>query len=137
MRGRSSDQEGGKACRFIGRGRPHRRLIVQTPISITFRGMTTSDAVEARIREKVEWLEKFDHRLLACDVVVEAPHHHSRKGNLFAVTVELRVPGSPPIVAGRLHHDDHSHEDVYIAIRDAFDAARRRLQDHARIARGD
>jgi cold shock CspA family protein/ribosome-associated translation inhibitor RaiA len=85
----------------------------------------------------VAWLEKFYDRLIGCDVVVEAPHRHSRQGNLFAVTVELHVPGGAPVVAGRLHHDDHSHEDVYVAIRDTFDAARRRLQDHARRARGD
>jgi cold shock CspA family protein len=99
--------------------------------------MPPSEAVEARIRKKAEWLEKFYDRLIGCDVVVEAPHQHSRKGNLFAVTIEMRVPGGPPIVAGRLHHDDHSHEDVYVALRDTFDAARRRLQEHARKLRGE
>jgi ribosomal subunit interface protein len=103
---------------------------MQTPLEITFRGMAPSEAVEARIREKVAWLERFYDGITGCNVVVEAPHHHSRKGNLFAVSIELSVPGGPSIVAGRVHHDDHAHEDVYVAIRDTFDAARRRLQDH-------
>ena len=113
------------------------REVVQRPINVTFRGMPPSAAVEARVRKKVEWLQKFFDRLIGCDIVVEAPHNRSRKGNLFAVTVEMSVPGGPPIVAGRLHHDDHSHEDVYVAVRDSFDAARRRLQDHARKQRGE
>jgi ribosome-associated translation inhibitor RaiA len=92
--------------------------------------METSEAVEARIREKVEWLEKSYDRLIGCHVVVEQPHQHGRKGGLFHVTVEMRVPGGDPIVAGKAHHDQHGHEDVYVAIRDTFDAARRLLGDH-------
>ncbi len=99
--------------------------------------MSPSEAVEARIRKKVEWLEKVFDRLIGVDVVVEAPHQHSRKGNLFAVSIEMRVPGGPPIVVAKVHHDDQSHEDVYVAIRDAFDAARRRLLEHAERLRGN
>jgi ribosomal subunit interface protein len=93
--------------------------------------MEPSEAVEARIREKVVMLEKFYDRLVGCHVVVEAPHQHSRKGNLFHVTVEVSVPGSQPIVAGHVQHDNHAHEDVYVAMRDVFDAAKRQLQEHA------
>ena len=33
---------------------------------------------------------------------------------------------------------NHEHdEDVYVALRDAFDAAKRRLEDYARIRRGE
>jgi ribosomal subunit interface protein len=85
--------------------------------------MEPSDAVEAKIREKVEWLERFYARLMRCHVVVEAPHQHSRQGNLYRVSIELTIPGAPPITVGRAHHDEHEHEDVYVAIRDAFAAA--------------
>ena len=92
--------------------------------------MDTSEAVETRIREKVEWLERSYDRLIGAHVVVEQPHHHARKGGLYHVTIELRVPGGDPIVAGKPHHDDQGHEDVYVAIRDTFDAARRLLGNH-------
>lgn len=110
---------------------------MQRPVNITFRGMDASDAVRARILKKAQWLNKFYDRLISCEVVIQAPHQHSRKGKLFSVTVEMRVPGGPPLVAGRLRHNEHGHEDAYVAIRDTFDAARRMLQAHAAKLRGD
>lgn len=109
---------------------------MQSQLQITFRGMEPSDAVEAKIREKVEWLERFYAHLMRCHVVVEAPHQHSRQGNLYHVSIELTIPGAAPITIGRAHHDEHEHEDVYVAIRDAFAAARRHLQDRVRRLRG-
>lgn len=79
---------------------------------------------------------RFD-RLVGCTVVIDAPHNHSRKGGLYSIGIELRVPGTTPIHIGRPHHDDHAHEDVYVAIRDAFAAARRALQDHGDKLRAD
>jgi ribosome-associated translation inhibitor RaiA len=109
---------------------------LQRPVQITFRGMRPAEAVEARIRDKVANLEHVCDRIVGCHVVVDAPHHHQRKGNLFTVAIELRLPGSPPLVVTHPHHDVQSHEDIYVAIRDAFDAARRRLQ-HQMTKRAD
>lgn len=99
--------------------------------------MSTSPAVEERIRHEAERLERYFDRLVGCSVKVEAPHQHSRKGQLYDVSIELRVPGGPPLVVGRPHHDQHAHEDVMVAVRDAFATARRLLQDHARKLRAD
>ena len=41
------------------------------------------------------------------------------------------------IVVGRDPEAHHAHEDVYVAIRDAFDATRRLLEDHVRRGRGE
>jgi ribosome-associated translation inhibitor RaiA len=68
-------------------------------------------------------------------VSVEAPHKHHHKGKLYAVHIDLRVPGGE-IVASREPGQDHSHEDVYVAVRDAFDAVGRQLQDLTRIRQG-
>jgi ribosome-associated translation inhibitor RaiA len=112
-------------------------------LQITFRGMEPSDAVEAKIREMIEWLERFYDRLMRCHVVVEAPHQHPREGNLYCASLELTIPGAPAITVDRAHHDKHEHEDVLVAIRDAFAAARRHLQSRgssvraARVARAD
>lgn len=106
------------------------------PIKVTFRDIGQSDAIEARIRERAAKLEEFCDRIIGCRVVVEAPHRHHHKGKLYNVRIDLDLPG-PPIAVTRGAGLDHAHEDVYVAIRDAFDAAQRRLQDYVRRRRGD
>ncbi len=106
------------------------------PLEINFRNMDRSDAVEARVRERAAKLEKFFGRLTGCHVVIEAPRRNQRKGKLFHVRIELGVPGKAELIANRSPKDNHAHEDIYIAIRDAFDAAQRQLQDHKRKISG-
>ncbi len=105
---------------------------MQTPLSITFQELDPSEAVEAAIRDKVAKLEQFHDRITSCRVVVARPHARGRKGHLFQVRVELALPGTKNVMVTRDHGLDHGHEDVYVALRDAFDAARRQLQDHHR-----
>jgi ribosomal subunit interface protein len=105
------------------------------PLQISFRNMDPSPAVEARVRKKAEKLERFHDRIVGCTVVVEAPHRHHHKGKLYNVRVDISVPGKD-VVAGRVKPIDHAHEDVYVAVRDAFDAAVRRLEDQTRKMRG-
>ena len=109
---------------------------MQLPLQITFRHMDSSDAVAARIRERAEELERFSDRIISCRVVVECPNPRQHQGNLFRVRIDLRVPGRE-IVVGRDPETHHAHEDVYVAIRDAFDATRRLLEDYVREERGD
>jgi cold shock CspA family protein/ribosome-associated translation inhibitor RaiA len=106
------------------------------PLQITFKDMDPSPAIEARIREKAEKLERFHDRIVGCDVTVEAPHRRHRKGKLYNVRVAVSVPG-PNVFIDHAGPLDHAHEDVNVAIRDAFDAAGRVLEDHVRRMRGD
>ncbi len=108
---------------------------MQRPLEIRFRKMDTSPAVEARIREKAAELERFSDRITGCRVTVEQEHRQHHKGNLFRVRVDLDLPGKPLAVT-HTGPKDHAHEDVYVAIRDAFNAATRRLEDHVRERRG-
>lgn len=109
---------------------------MQLPLQITFRHMDSSPAVEARIRQKVGELERFFDRIISCRVIVECAHPRRRQGNLFRVRVDLKVPGAA-IVVGRDPALRHAHEDVYVAIRDSFDAARRLLEDRVHEGRGE
>jgi ribosomal subunit interface protein len=109
---------------------------MQVPLQITFRHMDSSEAVATRIRERVAELERFFDRIVSCRVVVECRHPRHQQGNLFRVRVDLKVPGRE-IVVGRDPVAHHAYEDVYVALRDAFDAARRLLEDHIRERRGD
>lgn len=109
---------------------------MQVPLEITFHGLPHSDALEARIREKTAKLEQFCDRIISCKVAVEAAHHHHHQGNLYHVRIDLSVP-SKHIVVSRERHDRQAHEDVYVAVRDAFEAAKRQLEEYVRIQRGE
>jgi ribosomal subunit interface protein len=109
---------------------------MQVPLEITFRGVPHSDAVETRIREKAAKLEQFCDHIISCRVAVEAEHHHQHQGNLYKVRIDLSVPHKH-LVVSRDHHDRQAYEDVYVALRDAFDAAKRQLEEYVRIQRGE
>ena len=107
---------------------------MQVPATISFRDFPHSDAVEASIQQKIDKLEQYYDRITSCRVVVQAPHRQHKKGKLYQVHVHLSLPGDD-IVVGNDSSDDHSHEDVYIAIRDSFEAVRRQLKKHIRQTR--
>ncbi|HEU4341609.1 MAG TPA: HPF/RaiA family ribosome-associated protein [Candidatus Binatia bacterium] len=132
---------------------------MEIPLQVTFRNMAPSEAIEANIREKAKKLGSFYNRIMSCRVIVEAPHRHHRKGKAYEVRIDLTVPGGELVInraptrleAAKLSLLQRSekeltesrkpsrhgaHEDVYVAIRDAFSAAGRKLQDHARRQSG-
>jgi cold shock CspA family protein/ribosome-associated translation inhibitor RaiA len=100
-------------------------------IQISFRGMESSPSVEAQVRRRAEELQQFSDRVSACKVMLEAANRRHRQGTIYHVRVDLAVPGGN-VVVNREPGEDHAHEDLHVAVRDAFDAARRRLQDHMR-----
>jgi ribosome-associated translation inhibitor RaiA len=100
-----------------------------TDVQISFRGMGPSPSAEAQVRRRAEELEQFSDRVTACRVMMEAAHRRHRQGKIYHVRVDLSVPGGR-LVKSREPGENHAHEDLHVAIRDAFDAARRRLQNH-------
>lgn len=102
---------------------------------IEFRNLAQSDAVEAEIHRRLRKLDRFSDQIQRCRVTVEAPHKHQSKGNVYHVSVDLHLPGTE-IVANRDSDRNQAHEDVYVAIRDAVNAAARQLQDYVRVRRG-
>ncbi len=104
---------------------------MRLPLQITYRDMLPSEAVERVIRERAERLDQFCDRIMSCRVVVESRHRRHHQGTLYHIRIDLTAPGDE-IVVSREPALHKSHEDVYVAIRDAFDAARRRLEDYVR-----
>lgn len=104
---------------------------MRLPLQLSVRNMSLSEAAEADIREKAARLDSFYDQVMGCRVIVEAPHRHHRKGVLYNVRIDMTVPGSELVIKRE------PHEDLYVAIRDAFDAARRQLEDFVRRRRGD
>lgn len=105
------------------------------PVQITFSNMTQSDSVRERVEELAQRLDRFHKRIIACRVVIRAPNRRQRKGRLYHVSIDLTVPGHE-IAVNRNPPEDQAHQDVYVAIRDAFEALTRRLEDVAREGRG-
>ncbi|MDH3444302.1 MAG: HPF/RaiA family ribosome-associated protein [Deltaproteobacteria bacterium] len=133
---------------------------MEMPLQITFRNMPHSPAIEENVREKAGKLDSYYDRIMSCRVVVEAPHRRHHKGKAYHVRIDLTVPGGELVInrapkrlnAAKLREPDladsdltethepskHSaHEDVYVAIRDAFNSAARKLQNYARKRRGE
>lgn len=106
---------------------------MQVPLQITFQHLDHSDAIEDRIRAEAEKLESFYDRITSASVVVSRPQRRHHKGDVYEVHIHLTVPGAADVVVSREPGDKHAHTDVYISIRDAFNAARRQLQDLSRI----
>ena len=125
----------------------------------TFRDMPPSKAIEDNIRDKANKLDSLYDDIMSCRVTVEAPHRHHHKGKSHVVRIDMTVPGGELVVnrepkylvAARAAHTEElekalaenhepskhaAREDVYVAIRDAFNAAGRKLQDHVRRRRG-
>ena len=97
------------------------------PLQITLRNVPHSEELDEVIRRRAEGLQDLQ-QLTSCRVVVERVGH---QGPLFAVRIDLKMAGSEIAV-------DHQHNrDLRIAVRDAFDAARRQLEDRIRLGRGD
>lgn len=99
---------------------------MQTPLQITFRDMPHSDALDTHIREKAQKLEQIYPGLIGCRVVVEQSSKHHQQGNPFNIRIDLTIPGDEIVV------DRKENVDAYVALRDAFDAAKRQLEDHGR-----
>ena len=102
---------------------------MHTPVEIHFHGIEKSEAVEERVLEKVAKLEKHFGRMTRCRVVLEAPHRSPQKPKVFQIKIEISLPRRQPIVVCHEREGSHAHEELPLAIRDAFEAALRRIDD--------
>jgi ribosome-associated translation inhibitor RaiA len=112
---------------------------MDVPLEIRFHNMAPSDAIEARVRDRVEKLNHLYDQLVACRVSIEAPHKQHRKGNVFTVHIDMSVPGSELVVSRGPHHPQEKYRDpeLYTVLNEAFEAAERQLTDFKHRQRGD
>lgn len=108
---------------------------MRTTPHIVVKGVESSDRVRARIEEEVAKLESFFPDITACRVVVDRPQKRHQKGDLYTASVQLTLTDGQEVNANRNPSKDHAHEDVYVAIRDTFNAARRQLKSRAQKLR--
>lgn len=98
---------------------------MKLPLQITSRNVSLSEKAEQTIRDKAAKLDQVYDRIMGCRVLVEAPHRHQQHGNRYNVRLDITVPGSEIVIKRE------ENEDLYVAIRDAFDAARRKIKEHS------
>jgi cold shock CspA family protein/ribosome-associated translation inhibitor RaiA len=109
---------------------------MQVPLQITFCDIPSSSALEEAIQKEASWLDQYYGRVIGCKVIVSKPHRHRHTGSLYSIAIHLTVPGRE-LVIDREHRLRESHSDPYLAVREAFHAARRALEDQVRFKRGD
>jgi ribosome-associated translation inhibitor RaiA len=109
----------------------HKDKIMKLPLQVRFHGMEPSAAFEAAAQDKAGKLDQFCQDIMACRVDIEQMHKHQNQGRPFGVRVHVTLPGHELTV------DRVQHEDAYVALRDAFDGMRRRIEDQVRVMRGD
>lgn len=103
---------------------------MEQQVQVTFQDIEHSDEVESLIRDKVAKLEEFHGRITSCRVAISQPKARGRNGHLFQVRVDISIPGGKEIVVSRDPGVDHAHENLMVAVRDAFDAANRQLDEY-------
>ncbi|WED42670.1 HPF/RaiA family ribosome-associated protein [Legionella cardiaca] len=108
---------------------------MKLPIQVIFRNMDHSAAAEEKARTLAEKLERYFDKIMSCRVVIESPHRHHHKGKLYHVRIDLTVPDAE-LVVSREPSEHHEHEDVYVAIRDAFNAIKKQLMTYVEQRRG-
>ena len=104
------------------------------PVTISYRNIEPSESIEDAVRSHATRLEKFCSSLISTRVLLETPHRRGQKGQHHHVRIEMAVPGNDLIVS----HDPgdvEAHEDLSVATRDAFRAARRELEDYSQKRR--
>ena len=108
---------------------------MKVPLQITFRHGERSTAAETRIRERAAKLDRLYDDIIGGRVVVDVPQLRHRKGRIFQVQVDITVPGRE-LVVNREPLLNHAHEDLTVAIDDAFDAMERQLKEHSQALHG-
>jgi ribosomal subunit interface protein len=103
---------------------------MKLPLQFTTRNVSISEVVKDDIREKAVKQDLFSDHIMGLRVMVEAPHRHHRQGIRYLVRINITTPNTEIVIKRQ------PHEDIYVAVRDAFDAARRKLEDYERRIRG-
>ena len=104
---------------------------VKVPLQITFRNLPHSEAITTKIEQQFEKLCHYCDRILLCQVIVEVPHQHHHDKNPYHIRINLSLPGEE-IVINR-DNSGRYNDNAYIAIRDAFNAAQRKVKRFAEL----
>jgi len=95
---------------------------------VVFHNIDQTEAINDAVNKRIAKLERYCDQIITGRVVLDCPHNNHHKGKVYSVGLEIHTP-SREVRVNQDQHDNHAHEDLYIAIRDAFNAAERQLKD--------
>jgi putative sigma-54 modulation protein len=107
---------------------------MQTPLQLTFRHMTRSDALVAHLQQRAEKLDHLFDRITSCHVVVELARHYQRHGDRYRFSINVGLPGHELLVT-HAPSEDRDLENAFATADRAFDEAERQLEDWVRRQR--
>lgn len=94
---------------------------------VVFHNIDQSEALIDNVNKRIQKLQRFSNDIIGGRVVLDSPHNNHHKGKVFSVVIEIHTSGRE-VVVKQGQHDKSSHEDIYVAVRDAFNAAERQLK---------
>lgn len=109
---------------------------MKLPLQVSFHNTDPLPGVEEVVRGRAARLDRYCDHVTSCRVVIDVPHKHHHTGNLYQVRLDLTVPGDE-IAITREAPEHEAAKGLPDAIKDAFDAADRLLEDYVRRQRQD
>lgn len=94
---------------------------------VVYHNIDQTDAISEAVQKRITKLERFCDQIINGRVVLDCPHNNHHKGKVYSVSLEIHT-SSREVRVNQEQHDNHAHEDLYVAIRDAFNAAERQLK---------
>ncbi|MXY90676.1 MAG: ribosome-associated translation inhibitor RaiA [Gammaproteobacteria bacterium] len=122
-------RDGRRMASAAGRLRPSNQgaRFMNNEFQIFFHNIDQTEALQEAVRKRIAKLERYCERIISGRVVLDSPHNHRHKGKVYSVGLEIHTP-QKEVRVNQEQHDNHAHEDLYVAIRDAFNAAERQLK---------
>lgn len=99
-------------------------------IRISARNVELTDAIRTDIEKHAAKLEKYSTDITGGKITVEVPNRKKDVRKLYNVKLDIKVPGKEIVVRKK------QSRDLYLAVRDAFFAAYRRLENWSKRRRG-
>ncbi len=96
-------------------------------IQVVFHNIDQTDALIDAVQRRIVKLKRYCDQIITGRVVLDSPHNNHHKGKVYSVGLEIHTP-AVEVRVNQEQHDNHAHEDLYVAIRDAFNAAERQLK---------
>ena len=101
---------------------------MQKPVTITYRGLDKTAAIDDLVSDYAIRLEKFCDHINRCDVAIEQPNHAHHKGNPYRVRIDVTVSKGHELVAEENQTDNGGHDALNKVIHDAFKTMERQLR---------
>ena len=98
---------------------------------ISFVGMDAVEAARVEVRAWLLRLGALTSQMTGGHVLIEGVDEH-RKLRVYRVRMDLSMPDGAVVVVSHEHPSNASHEDLYVAIRNGFRAARRQLEEYVK-----